>query len=216
MHSRRKFVQGGLAASALATCPLTARIALADARLVESHQIFKVIFDQTLAAGALFEVEAVGRGASALAIGDDAGSVWMNAIEPRWKLGPEHGPAAVAGLTGRASLFCLELLARDYGMGVVYRAEHAPAADGSVLHVITAPGQLSEWESRLNAAGKHWGAVAAAMALSCPAALLADPGIDLLDPAQPSRVAGPSLFSWVIAPTKGSAILGGGLPITRG
>lgn len=130
----------------------------------------------------------------------------MNEIEPPWK----RGPAVVAGLTDRASLFFFELLARDYGMGIVYRAEHSQTAAG-IRHVITGPQRLTEWESRLTAAGKHWSKVAAAMATSCPEALPPDPGIALLDPAEPSGFARPSLFSWVIAPAKRP-----GLSTTRG
>jgi hypothetical protein len=203
MPSRREFIQSGLAASALAAGPLTARLAFAAGTSGEPYRLFKVVFDQTLAEGAAFGAEAVRRGAPARAIGNNAGSVWMNEIEPRWK----RGPAVVAGLTGRSCLFCLELLARDYGMGVLYRAEHSPSA-GGIHHVITGPESLSKWEGRLTAAGKRWSAVAAAMVLNCPETLDPDPSIGLLDLAQPHG-AEPSLFSWVIAPAKRRSVLGG-------
>jgi hypothetical protein len=204
MSSRREFIQRGLAASALAASPLTARLAQADGSGREPYRFFTVLFDPTFADGAAFGAEAVRLGAPASAAGSDAGSVWMNQIEPRWK----HGPAVVAGLTGRASLFCLELLARDYGMGVVYRAEHSPAPGGGIRHSITGPERLAKWESRLTLAGKRWSALAAEMAMSCPEALAPDPGIGLLDLGQPSRIVEPSLFSWVIAPARRAGVLG--------
>jgi hypothetical protein len=110
MSRRREFIQRGLAASALIACPLTVHLALAESISGVPYRPFKVVFDQTFAEGAAFGAEAVSRGARAHAVGSNAGVVWMNEIEPRWK----RGPAVIAGLTGRASLFCLELLARDY------------------------------------------------------------------------------------------------------
>jgi hypothetical protein len=208
MPSRREFIQRGIAASVLAAGPLTSRLALAGSSSGKPYRLFKVVFDQTLAEGAAFGVEAVSRGAPARAVGSNAGSVWMNEIEPRWK----RGPAVIAGLTGRASLFCLELLARDYGMGVVYRAEHSPTGDGGIRHVITGPETLSEWQAesktRLTAAGPCWSAVAARMVMNCPETLEPNPSIGLLDLAQPAGIAGPSLFSWVIAPAKRPGVLG--------
>ena len=94
MSSRREFIQRGLAASALAACPLTARLAPAGSSS-EPYRFFKVVFDQTFAEGAAFAAEALSRGAPAHAVGSNAGGVWMNHIEPRWK----RGPAVVAELT---------------------------------------------------------------------------------------------------------------------
>jgi hypothetical protein len=182
MPSRREFIQCGLAASALAVCPLP-------------RGPVKVVVDKTYPEAVAFGVEAVRQGATVHAVGGNAGGVWMNEIEPLWK----RGPAVIAGLTGRASLFCLELLARDYGMGIVYRVEHSRTG-----HVITGPESLSEWNSPLSAAGTHWGTIAAAMAMSFPAGLAPSQRFELLDLAPE-----PSLFSWVIAPTRRAGILGG-------
>jgi hypothetical protein len=202
--SRREFLQRGLAASVLAACPRSARLVLAGGGSEEPHRLFKIVFDQTFAEGAAFGAEAVSRGAAVRAIGSDAGGVWMNEIEPRW----QRGPAAVAGLGSLASLFCLELLGRDYGMGVAYCAEHSPTAGVVVHHVLIGRDRLSPWESRLTAAGKRWAAVAAAMAMKCPETLTPDPHVGLLDLARPTGIAGPSLFSWVIGPAWRAGVLG--------
>ena len=195
MPSRREFIQRGFAVSALAACPLPGRAALASS-FGGSHRLFTVLFDTTFAEGAAFGAEAATRGAPVHAIGSDVSSAWMHEIQPRWK----HGPIAIAGLTGGAPLFCLELLGRDYGMSVVYRAEHVSTGDGRVRHVVTGPDPLVEWERRLTAAGNQWSAVAAAMATSCPDDLQPEAEIDLLDLAKRPGAAGRSLFSWVIAP----------------
>ena len=57
----------------------------------------------------------------------------MNEIEPRLRA----GPVAIAGLTGAATLFCLDLLARDYGAHVVQRTAAAP--DTVTWLIITHP-----------------------------------------------------------------------------
>jgi hypothetical protein len=198
MPSRRAFIQRSLAASALAACPLPARGVLAwpENRPAEPRRFFKILFDRTRPEGAAFGAEAARRGGPAEAVGLDVGGVWMNEIEPRWR----RERVALAGLTDGAALFCLELLARDYGMGVVYRVRHSPAGDGHVRHFITGPVALEQWGRRLAAAGRGWGAQAAAMAMSCPNALLPDSRIDLLDLADGSGTLPASLFSWVIAP----------------
>jgi hypothetical protein len=51
----------------------------------------------------------------------DAGGVWMTELEPRLRL----GAVAIEGYTSAATLFCLELLARDYGARVVRRGAGA-------------------------------------------------------------------------------------------
>jgi hypothetical protein len=171
MPNRREFI------SALAAYPLAARLARA-----EPYRPSMVVYDPAFPDSAAFAAEAVRRGATVHAIGSDAGSVWMNQIEPRWR----RGPAVVAGLTSRADLFCLEFLARDYGMRAVYRAQHS-----------------------LIAAGRCWSVAAAGMVMNGPAALDPDFGLGLLDLAEPAKTAGPSLFSWVIGPGRRSGVLGG-------
>jgi len=43
------------------------------------------------------------------------------------------GPVAIAGLTGAATLFCLDFLARDYGAHVVQRSPAASDAVGWLI-----------------------------------------------------------------------------------
>ncbi len=53
------------------------------------------------------------------AICGDVTDLWFNELSVRWK----QGPAPIAGLTARNSLFCLERLAWDASMRVVSRSE---------------------------------------------------------------------------------------------
>jgi hypothetical protein len=194
MANRREFVQSGIALSALAVAPF-ARSAHAGATPTTLTP-FKIFVDRTLEASTGFAAEAARRGASVQMIGSDIGGAWMNQIEPRW----QQSPAAIAGLTGGAPLFCLELLARGYGMRVVYRFEHAPRADGRMAHYMTGPEALADWAGALTTANADWSALAAALATTCPQPLRPSADIPLVDLSERPGIAQRSLFSWVIAP----------------
>jgi hypothetical protein len=166
----------------------------------EPYQFFRVLFDNTSPEGAAFGTEAAARGAATRAVGVDLGSLWMHEIEPQWK----HCPAAIAGLTSGPHLFCLELLARDYGMGVVYRVRHEISGSDHCRHIITGPANLSSWTDQFAATGRDWARRAAALAMDCPGNLRPSRDLDLVDLASCSALAERSLFSWVIAPADGA------------
>jgi hypothetical protein len=167
------------------------------------YQFFRVLFDNTSAEGAAFGAEAAARGAATRAVGIDLGSLWMHEIEPQWK----NRPAAIAGLTSGPHLFCLELLARDYGMGPVYRVRHEIGASDQCGHIVAGPPVLSSWTNQLTATGRDWARCAAALALDCPGALRPSRDLDLVDLASCSALGDRSLFSWVIAPADGAPTL---------
>ena len=213
MLSRRQFIQRGIAASALAACPPAAgALAALDANRGEHrrepHPFFKVLFDRNSAEGTAFGAEAARRGAAVCAVGADLGGVWLHDIEPRWK----RGPAAIAGLTSGPHLFCLELLARDYGLAVVYRVRHERASSGQFGHAVAGPEALcAQARERLGAAGHSWSEAAAALAMTCPVTHHPDAGIGLVDLTDRSRIADAPLYSWVIAPNsqaRGLAVQG--------
>lgn len=63
------------------------------------------------------------------AIDGDVTRLWFEELHPRWTV----EPAPLAGLTARGALFCLERLAWDHGMRVVYHGRHAaPWTDGAL------------------------------------------------------------------------------------
>src|SRR5262249_14378558 len=107
-------------------------------------------------------------------------------------------PAAIAGMTDYAAIFCLERLAWDAGMRVTFRVDHKPLADGSVEHL---PGSDSGRSAllALRRAGSDWARQSAYLLTR------ATPGV--VEPSGPpphgSAVPGaPWLTSWVIAPPK--------------
>ena len=117
MVNRRHFVAGTAALAALTAVPF-ARSRAAN----ESPAAQLVIVDRALPQGARFAAESSAAGHDTRLFDRDVGTLWMNEIEPRLRA----GPVVIAGLTGAATLFCLDLLARDYGAHVVQRTAAAP------------------------------------------------------------------------------------------
>jgi hypothetical protein len=193
MPDRREFIRGTIAVTA-AVAVLRAGFAAANRR----QPLFRVLYDRYTSEGISFGAEAARQGVPISATGSDLGGVWMHEIEPRW----QREPVAIAGLTAGAPLFCLEYLARDYGVELVYRIEHAPVEGGRVQHTVTGPGGLSGRVDALAAAGDQWPAVAAALAAEFPAVLPARPAIPLLDLAERTDRAAEPFYSWLLAPRR--------------
>ena len=116
MPDRREFIRSSIAVTAAAGF-LRAEFAEAKHR----KPLSRILYDRRTPEGTAFGAEAARRGVPVTGTGSDLGSVWMHEIEPRW----QREPDAIAGLTAGASLFCLEYLARDYGLELVYRIEHS-------------------------------------------------------------------------------------------
>jgi hypothetical protein len=129
--NRREFVTNGAALAALTAFPLAYGAAPREVSSPAGAPSL-VIVDRAVTQAAAFEAEARAAGYATRPFDRDAGAVWMNEIEPRLRV----GPVALAGLTTQATLFCLELLARDYGAWVVRREA---AADGVRWLLATQP-----------------------------------------------------------------------------
>jgi hypothetical protein len=194
MTSRREFLQAGLAASAL--LPLGARASVARVEApAESVSLYKVLYDTRFAASVAFARRAAARGVAVHAMTGDMTPFWYDDLYHRWR----QAPVAIAGLTAHGALFCLERLAWEQRMRVVYRGEHA-AAGGSVAHRFEGPARLVAAAAEATA-GVAWAAALADVVAGCPRGR-AEPGtarsLTALRDADP--VPGEPLFSWVIAP----------------
>ena len=129
MVNRRNFVAGSAALAAVTAVPF-ARSRAAGPRTQRVPSVAQlVIVDRTLPHASAFAAEAVAAGHDTRLFDRDVGALWMNEIEPRLRA----GPVAIAGLTGAATLFCLDLLARDYGAHVVQRGPAAADAVGWLI-----------------------------------------------------------------------------------
>ncbi len=113
--NRRVFLQAGIGVAAALSG--AARAAAASTAPPEAPDA--VVVDRGLSGSRAFAAYARARGLVPLEFSSDAAGAWMREIEPRLR----HGPATIEGCTSAATLFCLELLARDYGARVVRRSE---------------------------------------------------------------------------------------------
>ena len=104
--SRRTFLQSGVAACSVGAWirPILARRPLGP--------YYKAVFDERFDAARVFAAQMNARNIPTVAIRGDITRLFCDDLDLRWK----QGPVWLTGLTAPASLFCLDLLARDRGM----------------------------------------------------------------------------------------------------
>lgn len=211
MTNRREFLEAAAltALPAIAGVPLAAPAAPAKkpaiaqasatasaAALVPDFQF--VLFDArySQARSAAARIADAGSPVHALADGDIT-QVWMDHIGPAW----QRAPVAIAGVTARPALFCLEQFALSSGLRVVFHAEHVIYADGRAEHsLLRGADRVGLSVSDLSGAGEQWvPRVADALARYRPQANGPRFGRSdsALEPALPSRAQ--LLTSWIIA-----------------
>jgi len=118
MASRREFIQVGIAATVLPMV-VSAR-EISSQTLFQAQSFYKVVFDQRFPASVAFAREMDQLGAPVHAIEGDITDLWFHDLHTAWT----KQPVTTAGMTAHGALFCLERLAWDHGMRVVFRAEH--------------------------------------------------------------------------------------------
>jgi hypothetical protein len=114
MPNRREFLQAGIAASLLPLLPRKGFSAAAAPRALDM-----VVFDQRFLKACDFAQEAREAGLDCITIEGDITHLYFDDLSLRWN----RGPTTIAGLSTKASLFCLEMLARHRGMRLAYIAE---------------------------------------------------------------------------------------------
>jgi hypothetical protein len=192
MTSRREFLKVGLVASAL---PVAADASLVDAATAPTVPLYKVLYDTRFPASVAFARRASARGLAVQAMHGDVTSFWYDDLYHRWR----KEPAAIAGLTAHGALFCLERLAWEQRMRVVFRGEHSLAGEGCVAHRFEGPAELLPAAARATASAAWADALAdvvAAYPLGRPAR---DSSSSLTEGAR-TLPGSETLFSWVIAP----------------
>jgi hypothetical protein len=155
--------------------------------------LFRAIFDGRSAEGLAFASEMRRRGVAISEIGTDIAKLWYGDLQAHLR----ESQAPFAGLTDRASLFCLEELARGVGMKVRYRVDHKANSLGQAHHDAAGPTSIIE------AASKHHSRFGYGRAMAVLASQF-----DLSEPSgtQAQKRTGPFspentivLVSWVIA-----------------
>ncbi len=192
MIERRSVLKLGAAgiAGALVSVPIRALGALpADFHGSLHRAVFDERFDECLA----FAGEMNRRGVITSGIRGDVAQLWYEDLRARLS----QRPAPVAGLTDRVALFCLEELARDVGMKVLFRVDHVADKNGQAQHEATGPASVVE-ATRTLAPGPGFGRATAVLAcqfdVSGPRNIAAQ---KRMGPFSPNNKA--ALVSWVIA-----------------
>ena len=194
MSSRRHFLQAAAAASLL---PFTARETLAATEAVASLRPWLVVTEARSAAADAFGAEAGRWEIPVRAIDGDVTALWYDELHALWRA----RPTPIAGLTARAALFCLERLAWDHGMRVVYCAEHVRRADGSFAHVARMPVRGLN-AAALAAQGDFWPRHVARVVARLPATSAVARGPSAASTVL-ARDDAATVFSWMISPVTG-------------
>jgi hypothetical protein len=182
----------GVAASAL---PWAASATTGEREAsVDVVPLYKVVYDTRFAAAAEFARRAAARGLAVHAMHGDMTRFWYDDLYHRWR----SGPAAIAGLTARGALFCLEQLAWDQRMRVVFRAEHS-VAEACVAHRFEGPAALVTAAAEA-ASGPAWAAAMADVVVQCPRARLERATASAMTTPMSTAPLAEPLFSWVISP----------------
>jgi hypothetical protein len=199
MTNRREFLQ----AVAVAGFPgITAAAGCADAvrmRSAPDLDLHAALLDGRHAEARSFGKCLASAATPVCALPDgDITQIWLREIGPVWR----DQPVAVAGLTARPALFCLEQLAWSCGLRVVFHGEHVMYPYGETEHSLLRGGQEARLSVReLVRAGSRWPArIARAIAIHRQDARPQrfGPSDAALERAAPEGAR--LLASWIIAP----------------
>jgi hypothetical protein len=200
MVNRRKFIQSSVAGAVLGGAGFAPQVFAADDARTRIP-LYKAIYDERFPDSVAFALAARTLGVQTSAFQGDITGLWFNDLDARWR----EDQAVVAGLTTEAALFCLEHLARDHRMRVVYRGEHEFLSSGQVEHSFQRPDVALAYAQMLGRGDPaNWAAPLARLVTGFSSL----PGMRHLDstPPAPARPDDQLLVSWVIAPAYGPAI----------
>jgi len=197
MSSRREFLQMGVAALAL---PISAHAALSPTSSIldgdlNAMPLYKVVFDERFSASRAFAEEAERLGQSVHGIKGDMTELWYHDLHARWT----EEPVAIAGLTAHGPIFCLERLAWDHRMRVVFRVDHRYRPDGSIEHAISGPSSMLRRAAALSDE-INWSSEMANLVTRCPAMRSQTSQSNVIGPTAKRTDDPEHLISWVIAP----------------
>ena len=98
----------------------------------------RAVFDERFAECRGFAAELLSAGVCTSPIRGDVAKLWYDNLRVHLR----ENRLPVAGLTDRTALFCLEELARDVGMRVIFRADHTIDRNGHAQHTAVGPASL--------------------------------------------------------------------------
>jgi hypothetical protein len=146
MVNRRSILKIGAAtvAGVLVKAPVSGRNMSPERAHIAFH---RAVFHERFAECRAFAAELRSSGVCTSAISGDVAELWYSDLRVHLR----ENRLPFAGLTDRAALFCLEELARDVDMRVIYRADHIIDQNGDQTGHTDELGraiavQLSQWD----------------------------------------------------------------------
>jgi hypothetical protein len=199
MPSRREFLQAGLAAS-IVPVAMPIHASSGDASRSSTvmpavHALYTVVCDVRSIDSAALAVEMQRAGVSVTRIAGDITDFWFTDLSLRWR----EAPVAVAGLTAHGPLFCLERLAWDHGMRVVFRGTHRLLHSGRLEHSIAGPAGTIAAAQSAGLEGSQWARGVARLLNSCETARESS-SITMAGATPTNGRLDETLVSWVVAP----------------
>jgi hypothetical protein len=189
MANRRQFIQAGIAVTAAAS------VTDASTQAAPPHRIHKVIYDERFAEPVRFAKAAEALGLETHAITGDMTALWYGELDGLWR----KEPVAIAGMTRHGPMFCLEMLARDRDMRLVYQAEHQ-ITGAEVRHTVSGALANLKRSGGLTRSGADWPELMASLVADTPVEPALRGGIGVITRTEATATAEEPLFTWVIAP----------------
>jgi hypothetical protein len=189
MANRREFIQAGIAVTAATS------VTGASAQAAPPHRIHKVIYDERFAEPVRFARAAEALGLETHPINGDMTALWYGELDGLWR----KEPVAIAGMTRHGPMFCLEMLARDHGMRLVYQAEHQ-ITGAEVRHSVSGALANLKRSGGLARSGADWPELMASLAAETPVEPALRGGIGVVTRTEAAAIAEEPLFTWVIGP----------------
>lgn len=127
MADRRKFLQVSMAASAWAFIGQSkASPQIINITNEDDLSYYKFVFDENIPASVQAADFMTKQSIATYGMRNgDITPFWFNELDAVW----HQAPVPIAGMTAEGPLFCLEILAQQHGMRVIYRAEHSVNSD---------------------------------------------------------------------------------------
>jgi hypothetical protein len=194
MGNRREFIRAGIAVTAAAAAGSSAQ-AEAPAAAAPPYRIHKVIYDQRFAEPVRFAKAAESLGLQAHAISGDMTALWYEELDGLWR----KEPVAIAGMTRHGPMFCLEMLARDRGMRLVYQAEHQ-ITGAEVRHTVSGALPNLRRSTGLTQSGAAWPELMAGLVADTPVERALSGRVGVVTRTEAAGAAEEPLFTWVIGP----------------
>lgn len=195
MFSRRAVLKTGVLSAAI---PIASRAT--GATFADKPELDFLIVDTRLRESKRFADALSVNGAAILQTDGDVTDLWYRHLHCQWS----SGVHSVAGLTCHDTLFCLERLAWDYRMRLVYRADHLRGNDKKTRHAVHGYSGVGIAGQGLENAGEFWpeyaGLLVGQRARSTATPLVATHvGLRVLSSAVGSAT---SAYSWILAPIR--------------